>query len=100
MSSATESQRVVRGSVEPVGGVDQPSVNVLAHSSQHQAEEPSVTASSASMEKVKVILLALDGAFGAGAGILVTLPEVAISGDDGMETVVFLGIGVDDTTIG
>ena len=40
------------------------------------------------------------GALGAGAGILVALPEGAIPGDEGMQAVVFLGIGVDDAAIG
>ena len=47
--------------------MDEPGINVLAHSSQHEAEEPAVTASSARLEQVKVVLLAFDGALGTRA---------------------------------
>ena len=73
---------------------------MLAHSSQHDAEEPTVTTSGACLEEEEVVLFAFDRAFGAGAHILVTLPEVAFSGDEGMQSIVLLGIGVDDPTIG
>ena len=80
--------------------MDEPGIDVLAHGSQHDAEEPTVTASSARLEEEEVVLFALDRAFGAGTHILVTLPEIAFSGDEGMQSIVLLGIGIDDPTIG
>ena len=73
---------------------------MLAHGGQHHPEEPAVTAGSARLEQVEVILLPLDGALSAGAGILVALPRVAIPGDEGMESVILLGIGIDDPAVG
>jgi hypothetical protein len=52
------------------------------------------------LEEVEVVLFAFDGAFGTGASIPVTLPEVTVSGDESMEAVVVLGIGIDDPTVG
>jgi hypothetical protein len=40
----------VNSSVQAVGGVDEPGIDVLAHSSQYQAEEPTVTASGARLK--------------------------------------------------
>jgi hypothetical protein len=48
---------------------------------------------------VEVPLLALDGTLGAGTSILMALPKVTIPGDEGMQAVVFLGIGVNDAAI-
>ena len=87
-------------SVQAVWGIDEPGIDVLAHGGQDDAKEPAVTASSAGLEKQKVVLFALDRAFGAGAGIEMSLPEVAGSGDEGVQPVVLLGIGVDDAAIG
>ena len=80
--------------------MDQPGIDMLAHGGQHEPEEPAVTASGAGLKQEEVILLALDRAFGAGAGILVALPKVTIPGDEGMESVILLGIGVDDPAVG
>ncbi len=80
--------------------MDEPGVDVLAHSGQDDAKEPAVTASGARLEEEEVVLLALDRAFGTRACILVALPVCASSGDEGMQAIVLLGIGVDDTTIG
>lgn len=68
--------------------MDQPSVNVLAHSGQDQAEKLTLPASGASLEQVEVVLLALDGVFGAGTGILVALPESTFPGDEGVQPIV------------
>ena len=73
---------------------------MLAHSSQHEPEEPAVTAGGASLEQEEVILLALDRAFGAGASILMALPKVTVPGDESMESVILLGVGVDDAAVG
>ena len=91
---------VVAGSIETMRYIDEPGIDVLAHSSQHDAEEPSVTAGGTRLEEREVVLFALDGTFGAGACILVGLPERAISGDEGVQAVVLVGIGVDDAAIG
>ncbi|NIN65005.1 MAG: hypothetical protein GTO63_09950, partial [Anaerolineae bacterium] len=68
--------------------------------SQEDAKEPAVTASGARLEEKKVVLFAFDRAFGARACILVYLPEGALSGDEGVQPIVLLGIGVDDAAIG
>ena len=73
---------------------------MLAHGSQHDAEEPSVAASGTCLEEQEVALFALDGTFGAGACILVRLPEGAVSGDESVQAVVLLGIGIDDAAVG
>ena len=78
----------------------QPGVDVLTHSGQDQPEEPAFAASGARLKQAKVKLLALDGTLGAGATVFVELPQVTIPGDEGMQAVVFLGIGVDDAAIG
>lgn len=80
--------------------MEQPGINVLAHRGQHDAEKPTVPTSSFGVEQVKVILFAFDGAFGTRAGIAVTLPEVRVSGDEGVEAVVLFGVGIDDPTVG
>jgi hypothetical protein len=49
---------------------------------------------------MEVVLFAFDGAFGTGAGVFVEVPEVATSGDEGVEAIVHLGVGVDDAAIG
>ena len=72
---------------------------MLAYGSQHDAEEPPVAASGTRLEEQEVVLFALDGTFGARACILVNLPEGTVSGDEGVEAIVLLGIGVEDTTI-
>ena len=51
------------------------------------------------MEESEVTLLALDGAFSTRAGILVRVPKVAISGDEGVQAIVLLWVGVDDAAI-
>ena len=86
--------------VQSMGGVGQPGIDMLAHGGQHQAKEPAIPASGLGLEQVEVVLFTFDGAFGAGAGIAVTVPEVTVSRDEGMEAIVFLGIGVDDPPIG
>ena len=81
--------------------MSKPDIDVLAHSDQHPAKEPTtVTASSTGLEEAKVILLAFEGSPGTGAGILMGLPKATIPRDAGVEVIVFLGIGVDDATIG
>ena len=93
-------ETTVKGSVQAVGGIDEPGIDVLAHGGQDEAKEPAFTASGAGLEKQKVVFFAFDRAFGAGASIEVCLPEVAFSGDESMQTVVLLGIGVEDAAIG
>ena len=88
-----------RSLVQPIGGVNQPGIDVLTHSGQHEPEEPTVSASGADLQETAVKFLALDRALSTRASILVAQPQVAISGDDGMEAIVFLGIGVDDPTV-
>ena len=48
---------------------------------------------------MEVMLLAPDGTLGAGASILMALPKVTIPGDEGMQAIVFLGIGVNDAAV-
>ena len=85
--------------METLGGVNQPSVDVLTHSSEHHTEEPAVTTSGASLEQAAVVLLALDRTLGTRAALGVALPKVAIPGDKGVQAKVLLGIGVDDPAI-
>ncbi len=73
---------------------------MLTHSSQHQAKEPTATTSGASLQETEVILLALDGALGARAGVFMRLPKVAISRNECVQAIVLLRIGVDDAAIG
>ena len=77
-----------------------PGTNVLAHGSEHDTEEPAVAASGVGLEEMEVVLLTLDRAFGTGAGVFVKVPENAISGDESVEAIVLLGIGVEDATVG
>lgn len=79
--------------------MDEPGIDVLAHGGQHEPEEPTVTPGGAGLKQMEIVLLALDRAFGAGAGILMALPKVTIPGDEGMESVVLLRIGVDDSAV-
>jgi len=80
--------------------MDKLGIDVLAHSGQEDTKEPAVAASGACLEKQKVILFAFDRAFGARACILVYLPESAVSGDEGVQAIVLLGISIDDTAVG
>ena len=80
--------------------MSKPSANVLAHGSEDDTEEPAVAASGAGFEEMEIVLLTLDGAFGTGAGVFVKVPEVAISGNQGVEAIVLLGVGVDDAAVG
>ncbi len=80
--------------------MDQPGIDMLAHSGQHKPEEPTVATGGAGVEQVEIMLLALDGTLGTGTSILMALPEVTIPGDEGMQAVVFLGIGINDPTVG
>ena len=82
-----------------VGSMDEPGIDVLAHSGQHDAKEPPVTSSGARLREKEVTLFAFDRAFGTGACILVALPESTLSGDEGVQAVVLLGIGIDDAAI-
>ena len=82
-----------------LGGVNQPSVDVLTHRGEHHTEEPAVTTSGADDAQAEVVLLALDRTLGTRAALGVALPEVAISGDKGVQAKVLLRIGVDDPTI-
>ena len=77
-----------------------PGANVLTHGGEHDAEEPAVAASGAGLKEMEIVLLAFDGAFGTGAGVFVEVPEVAISGDESVEAIVLLGIGVEDAAVG
>jgi hypothetical protein len=52
------------------------------------------------LEESEVILLALDGAFSTRAGVLMRLPKVAVSRDEGVQAIVLLWVGVDDATVG
>ena len=80
--------------------MDSPGIDVLAHGSEHDAKEPAVTSSGACLEEGEVTLFALDRAFGTGTSILVALPERGISGDESVQAIVLLGIGIDDAAIG
>jgi hypothetical protein len=51
------------------------------------------------LQESEVILLALDGAFGTRARILVRVPKVTVSRDESVKTIVLLWIGVDDATV-
>jgi hypothetical protein len=51
------------------------------------------------LQETEVILLALDGALGTRARVLMGLPEVSISGDERVEAIVLRRIGVDDAAI-
>jgi hypothetical protein len=73
---------------------------MLAHGSEHNPEEPAISASGAGFEEMEIVLLALDGAFGTGACVFVEIPECAIPGDESVEAIVLLGIGVEDTAVG
>jgi hypothetical protein len=77
--------------MQAVGGVSNPSANVLTHGSEHDAEEPAVAASGVSLKEMEIVLFAFDGAFGTGAGVFVEVPEVAIPGDERVEAIVSLG---------
>ena len=85
--------------MESVGGVNQPSDDMLTHRSKDDTEEPALTTSGAGLEQAEVVLLAFDGTLGTGAALGVTLPKVAIPGDKGEQAKVLLRIGVDDPTI-
>jgi hypothetical protein len=73
---------------------------MLTHSGEHHAEEPTITASGARLEQTTVVLLALDGTLGTGTTLGVTLPEITIPGDKGVQAIVLLRIGVDNAAIG
>jgi hypothetical protein len=51
------------------------------------------------LEQVKIVLFAFNGAFGARTGITVALPEGSIAGEEGVEAVVFMRVGIDDPAI-
>ena len=87
------------GSVERLGGVNQPSVDVLTHRGEHHTEEPTVTTSSPGKAQAEVVLLALDGTLSTRAAFGVAPPEIAIPGDKGVQAKVLLRIGVDDATV-
>ena len=78
----------------------QPSVDVLAHGGQDETKEPPVTASGFGCKQVEVVLLALDRTFGTGTGILMAMPQDRVSGNEGVEAVIFFGVGVDDPAVG
>ena len=73
---------------------------MLTHSSQHEAKEPPVTASGTGLQESEVTLLALDGALSTRAGVLMRLPKIAVSWDEGVQAIVFLWVGVDDASVG
>ena len=52
------------------------------------------------MKQRKVELLTLDGTLSARALVLMAIPKVTIPGNEGVQAVVLLRIGVDDATIG
>ena len=80
--------------------MSKPSANVLAHGGEHDPEEPAIAASGAGLKEMEIVLLAFDRAFGTGAGVFVEVPEVAISGDESVEAIFLLGIGVEDAAVG
>ena len=73
---------------------------MLTHSGKDDAEEPTVTASGASLKENKVVLFALNGAFGTRACLLVALPERTLPGDERMQAIVLLWVGIDDAAKG
>jgi len=80
--------------------VSQPGINVVTHNSQHHAKEPPVTASGAGLQESEVTLLALDGALSTRASVLMRLPKMAVSRDEGVQAIVLLWVGVDDASVG
>ena len=87
------------GSVESVGGVDQPSDDVLTHSSQYGAEEPAVTTGGTNMKQAVVVLLTLEGTLGTRTALSVAKPKVTMPGDKGVQAIVLGRIGIDDATV-
>ena len=88
-----------RASLEPLSSVLQPSIDVLAHSGQDQAKKPAVPAGGFGLQEMEIILFAFDRAFGTRASVEVELEEIALSGNKGVQAIVFLGVGVDDPAI-
>lgn len=72
---------------------------MLTHSSQHQAEEPTITASGTGLQKSKVILLSFDGTLGTGTCVQMRLPKITVSWDERVKAIVLLWVGVDDATV-
>ena len=48
---------------------------------------------------MEVTLFALDGTLGARTSIHMALPKVTIPGDEGMQAIILLGIGVNDAAV-
>ncbi len=71
---------------------------MLAHSSQHQAEKPALPTGSFGLQEMEVIFFALDRAFGTRASLEVELEKIALSGNKGVQAIVFFRVGVDDAT--
>ena len=80
--------------------MEEPGIHVLADGGKCEAEEPAVTTSGAGLQQVKVVLFALDGAFGTGTSIDVQLPEITVSGDVRVQAIVIFGISIDNPAIG
>ena len=99
-TSVTDGASAAAGSVKRMGGVDQPSIDMLTHSGQHDPEKPPIPTGGADLEQAEVVLLALDGTLGTGAALSVEVPKVGIPGDEGVQAVVALGIGVDNAAVG
>jgi hypothetical protein len=76
-----------------------PSIDVLTHRGQDSTEEPAFPPRCAGVGQVEIVLFAFDRAFGAGAGVLMQLPESGVSGDERMPAIVLLGVGIDDAAL-
>jgi hypothetical protein len=90
--------------VQAIGSVSNPSTDVLTHGGEHDAQEPAVAASRASLAEMEVIFLALDRSFSARAGILVKIPEETWRFDSKLDrttnTFIILGFWLEDETLG
>ena len=72
----------------------------MADRGEHNAQEPALATSGAGLIQQKVVLFALVRAFDAAMVVVVLGPKVRIARDRGEETIVGLGIGINDASIG
>src|SRR3972149_2441327 len=77
-----------------------PSIEVLTHRSEHDAEEPAFKARNPGVVETGVEFLAFDGAFGTGASVGMQLPEQGIASQPREQAIVLLGIGVNGAPVG
>lgn len=72
---------------------------MLTHRGEERAKEPALPPGGASVGQAEIVFFTFDRAFGAGAGVLMQLPERGVSGDEGVPAIVVLRIGIDDAAI-